>query len=257
MSRLRLAPSTSQVQSAQFVNDYISHPDYRLVAAFFLGWVFLSSLRHVWFSAFLQELMWALYEIANRLRGRAVTSERFPQEKPGDASAHRSSLEQRDGLVLILCLGFMLASLASFLSLLTFYPYGSRGACAFVIAATSIASQVARVFGLVILIHNLKNRSVRTWELRIFFGIARTWDSPQRNHHRHWIGSTSRSHDGAQCGVVLQEKISSNIASVISCKLHSGIVHHHSFSLSYATPSAEASHCKRCRCYTSRKPPIL
>ncbi|KAH9965941.1 hypothetical protein BC827DRAFT_781443 [Russula dissimulans] len=169
MSHLRLAPSTSQIQSAQFVNDYINHPDYRLVAAFFLGWVFLSSLRHIWFSAFLQELMWTLYEIANRLRGRAVTSERFPQEKPGDA--HRSSLEQRDGLVLILCLGFMLASLASFLSLLTFYPYGTRGACTFVIAATSIASQAARVFGLLILIHNLKNRSVGPWELRILLAL--------------------------------------------------------------------------------------
>jgi len=171
MSLLPLALWASQDQGAQFVNGYISHPDYRLVAAFFLGWMFLSGLRHVCFSAFVQELMWTLNGIANRLRGRAVTSdsERFPQEKPGDV--HRRSLESRDGLVLLLCMGFMLASLASFLSLLTFYPYGSGGACAFVIAASSIATQVARIFGLLILIHDLKNRLVGPWELRIFLAL--------------------------------------------------------------------------------------
>jgi len=71
--------------------------------------------------------MWTLNGIANRLRGRAVTSELFPQQKPGDA--HRRSLEPRDGLVLLLCMGFMLAGLASFLSLLTFDPNASGGAC--------------------------------------------------------------------------------------------------------------------------------
>lgn len=37
--------------------------------------------------------------------------------------------EQKDTLILLQCLAFMLASLSSFLSLLSFYPSGSTTAC--------------------------------------------------------------------------------------------------------------------------------
>jgi hypothetical protein len=56
-------------------------------------------------------------------------------EKP--AGTHQSSLhtadqsyrEQRDTLILLLCIAFMLAGLSSFLSLLSFYPSGNSSAC--------------------------------------------------------------------------------------------------------------------------------
>ena len=37
--------------------------------------------------------------------------------------------EQKDTLILLQCMAFMLASLSSFLSLLSFYPSGSTTAC--------------------------------------------------------------------------------------------------------------------------------
>jgi hypothetical protein len=50
---------------------------------------------------------------------------------------HRSSIrtvdlyrrEQRDTLILLLCMAFMLGSLSSFLSLLSFYPSGDTSTC--------------------------------------------------------------------------------------------------------------------------------
>jgi|SRR6266852_8619730 len=99
----------------------------RLVAAFFLGWVFFSGLRHVWFSAFLQELMWTCKAISDHLRGR--TEEGSLHDK--SARIHRSlhQRKQRGVPVLFLCMAFMLASLSSFLSLLTFDPKAGQAAC--------------------------------------------------------------------------------------------------------------------------------
>ncbi|KAI0254685.1 hypothetical protein BJV78DRAFT_868413 [Lactifluus subvellereus] len=107
------ALSATRAQRARIVNGYTSHPDFHLVAAFFLGWVFLSSLRHVWFSAFVRDLMWSLKRIFGRLQGRADGSPMCPQrEKPAGTSPssfHAEDLnrcEQRDTLlVLLLCLG--------------------------------------------------------------------------------------------------------------------------------------------------------
>ena len=114
------------------------HTRSRLVAAFSLGWVFLSGLRHVWFSAFLRELMWICKAVYDRLRGRSeepVTSTGSPHQE--SAGIHRSSScvekvyrrKQRDAPVLLLCMAFTLASLSSFLSLLTFYPIAGQTAC--------------------------------------------------------------------------------------------------------------------------------
>jgi hypothetical protein len=96
--------------------------------------------------------------------------------------------EQRDAIVLLLCMTFMLESLSSFLSLLTFDPSGSGAACGerrsieiverislpdvclvFVIAATTIASQVTRVFGLMILGNDLRHHIAGQWELYLFW----------------------------------------------------------------------------------------
>jgi len=149
----------------------------RLVAAFFLGWVFLSSLRHVWFSTFVRELMWSCKAIFDRLRGRTeeavAFSGRLHEKSPGmhqsaSSAAEMYHHEQRDTLVLLLCMTFMLESLSSFLSLLTFDPSGSGAACVFVIAATTVASQVTRVFGLMILGNDLRHHIAGQWEFYIF-----------------------------------------------------------------------------------------
>jgi len=99
--------------------------------------------------------------------------------------------EQRDTLILLQCMAFMLTSLSSVLSLLSFYPSGSTTACGehgstilrkicpsrpdvclvFVVASTTIASHAARVFGLVVLGLDLKHCLARPWESRIFWVV--------------------------------------------------------------------------------------
>jgi hypothetical protein len=109
------------------------HIPSRLVAAFFLGWVFFSGFRHVWFSALIQEMMWTCKAISDRLQGKAEEPATFTgslHENP--ARMHGSKMnrrKQRDAPVLLLCMAFMLASLSSFLSLLTFYPNAGQTAC--------------------------------------------------------------------------------------------------------------------------------
>ncbi|KAI0307170.1 hypothetical protein B0F90DRAFT_1685855 [Multifurca ochricompacta] len=180
MSRQLPAPSAVQVQSAQFANDYINHPDFRLVVAFSLGWVFLSSIRHIWFSAFVRELVWSCKAISYRLRGKAdrsiaptgpplgKASETYPSSVRASELYRR---EQRDTLVLLMCMAFMLGSLSSFLSLLTFYPNGSSAA-SFVVAASTIAFYAARVFGFLALSLDLRHRMVKSWELCIFWSAV-------------------------------------------------------------------------------------
>lgn len=114
------------------------HTRSRLVATFFLGWVFFSGLRHVWISTFLRELMWYCKAMFDRLRGRTEESVTSAGSLHGKSAGAHPSLsdaselyqrEQRDTLVLLLCMMFMLASLSSFLSLLTFDTNGSGSAC--------------------------------------------------------------------------------------------------------------------------------
>ena len=51
------------------------------------------------------------------------------------------------------------------------YPSRPDVRLAFVVAATTIASQAARVFGLVILGLRLKRCIARPWELRVFWVV--------------------------------------------------------------------------------------
>ncbi|KAI0304110.1 hypothetical protein BC826DRAFT_981583 [Russula brevipes] len=170
MSRQLLAPLAAQVEGAQFVDDYVEHPDFRLVAAFFLGWVFLSSLRHVWFSTFVRELMWSCKAIFDPVAFSGRLHEKYPgMHQSASGAAEMYHHDQRDTLVLLLCMTFMLESLSSFLSLLTFDPSGSGAACVFVIAATTVASQVTRVFGLMILGNDLRHHIAGQWEFYIFW----------------------------------------------------------------------------------------
>ncbi|KAI9467007.1 hypothetical protein BJY52DRAFT_1182496 [Lactarius psammicola] len=180
MSKQPAVPSAAQVQGVQFVNDFVTHPDFRLFASFSLGWVFLSSLRHIWMSAFIRDLVWVLVATSGRLRGKveSVTPTDLLHEK--STGAHRPSSvctaelyrrKQWDTLRLLLCMAFLLASLTSFLSLLIFSPNDSGAACAFVVAVSAIASQAARVFGLLILGLNLRHRMAGSRELWMFWSF--------------------------------------------------------------------------------------
>jgi hypothetical protein len=82
--------------------------------------------------------MWHCKAIFDRLRGGSeepATSVGRPHEK--STGTHQSALhtadlshrEQRDTLILLLCMAFMLAGLSSFLSLLSFYPSRNASAC--------------------------------------------------------------------------------------------------------------------------------
>ena len=115
------------------------HTRSRLVAAFFLGWVFFSGLRHVWFSAFLREMMWTCKAISDRWRGRTEEPVTFTgslheetvrmHKSSSSCVAEMDRAEQRDAPVLLLCMAFMLTSLSSFLSLLTFDPNTGQTTC--------------------------------------------------------------------------------------------------------------------------------
>jgi hypothetical protein len=119
------------------------HTSSRLVAGFFLGWVFFSAFRHVWFSALLQELMWT---ISDRLLGKTEEPATFTGSLPGNpAKMHGSKMyrrKPRDAPVLLLCMGFTLASLSSFLSLLTFYPNAGQTACG-ECSSTKLAGEIS------------------------------------------------------------------------------------------------------------------
>lgn len=173
MSRHYLALAAVRVEgAAENVNEYVDHPDFRLVAAFCLGWVFFSGLRHVWFSTFLQDFMWTCKAISDRLRGRTEDPAIFTGSLHDKSARIQRSLHQckpRGVPVLLLCMAFMLASLSSFLSLLTFYPKAGQATCTFVVAATAVTSQVARMFGFLMLGLDLSHRVQRPWELYIFW----------------------------------------------------------------------------------------
>ncbi|KAH9045416.1 hypothetical protein EDB85DRAFT_1906526 [Lactarius pseudohatsudake] len=174
MSRQPAAPSAAQAQAqgAQLVNDFLNHPDFRLFASFSLGWVFLSSLHHIWMSALLRDLAWIFIAAFGHLRGKAnpVIPTDLLREKSTGANqpsvriGELYRLKQRDTLKLLLSMAFLLASLSSFLSLLLFSPSGSGAACEFVVALSAVASQAARVFGLLILGLDLRHKMSGLWE---------------------------------------------------------------------------------------------
>ena len=91
-------------------------------------------------SAFVREFARIFEATVNRLRGKTepITPTGLLHEKSTQAGVYQPSSvrtadlyphKQRDTLVLLLCIAFMLASLSSFLSLLDFKPNGSGAAC--------------------------------------------------------------------------------------------------------------------------------
>ena len=82
-------------------------------------------------SAFVWDLVWVFKATSSRLRGKAKPVVPTDRQDEESHRAHQPSsirtadtyrCKQRDALLLLLCMAFLLASLSSFLSLLDFNP---------------------------------------------------------------------------------------------------------------------------------------
>jgi hypothetical protein len=139
------------------VDEFLAHPDFRQIAAFFLGWVFISSLYYIISSVSVRRGFWRCCSFIFR-----------------SSYSDSTSLSSRDetetlSLTLSLCLAF--ASAAYFASLLTFRPIGPGQGCSFAIAWGGISAQCARLAGLIILILELRQLGLPRWENALFW----TW----------------------------------------------------------------------------------
>ncbi|OBZ70425.1 hypothetical protein A0H81_10026 [Grifola frondosa] len=125
-----------QAQQSSSVEEYIVHPDFRIVAAFFLGWVFLSSLAHIIRSNFIRDYTDPTnLQILRNLRSRIGSN----------PSSHRMDFAQ-------------------FCSLLAFSSTGGRTGCTFVVAWGGMASQAGRLAGLLLLSFELQRRGIKNLE---------------------------------------------------------------------------------------------
>ncbi|KAJ7068315.1 hypothetical protein C8F01DRAFT_603970 [Mycena amicta] len=150
-------------------SNFAVHPDYRQVATFALGWVFVTSLNNIISSVLVQRFVVFI-------RGRSTVSadpERsYVSEKLSlrsvDTSNIRHGYSNTAFFALPLC--FLFASVAQFGSLLAF-PTGADAACAFVVAWGGMAAQSGRLVGALIVIFELRRMGIAQWE----FWVAIVW----------------------------------------------------------------------------------
>jgi len=161
------------------IEEILIHPDFRIIAAFFLGWVFLSSVYHASSSTLLRGALSRLFLRCSfrRTKKKNVGDVEAPtsHEKISTiADSDELPRARRDiddsALVFILNLCFAFAGLAEFCSLLDLGgPNGDTVACAFVIAWGSMAAQSARIAGLLMLSWKLSRLGAKRWEIYIFW----------------------------------------------------------------------------------------
>jgi len=145
--------------------NFSVHPDYRQVATFALGWVFVASLRSLISSVLVQRTFGFI-----RSRSwtspdpeRSVVSEKLSL---GDSDSE-NNINLRHGysntafFALPLC--FLFASVAQFASLLAF-PLSGDATCAFVVAWGGMAAQSGRLVGALIVIFELRRMGIAQWE---------------------------------------------------------------------------------------------
>ncbi|KIM90842.1 hypothetical protein PILCRDRAFT_150990 [Piloderma croceum F 1598] len=157
------------------VNEFLAHPDFRQVAAFFLGWVFMASLICMLYSSVFQNLLnRCVSGLFTTSGGNASDSENSPEKSPsiwtGPSVRGSSLFTKRDNhtLVFALCICLAFASVGYFLSLLSFDPRNGPAACAFVVAWGGMAAQSARLVGLLILSFELRKLGIGRWETTVF-----------------------------------------------------------------------------------------
>ncbi|KAF7301710.1 hypothetical protein MIND_00736600 [Mycena indigotica] len=148
------------------------HPDYRQVATFALGWVFVASLNNIVSSVLVQRLFGFIRGrstaapdpersyVSEKLSLRSLDIENNPDIRHGYSNTAFFALP--------LC--FLFASVAQFGSLLAF-PNNADAACAFVVAWGGMAAQSGRLVGALIVIFELRRMGIAKWE----FWVAIVW----------------------------------------------------------------------------------
>ncbi|KAG2348952.1 hypothetical protein BDR05DRAFT_1055870 [Suillus weaverae] len=169
------------------ISGFLEHPDYRQIASFFLGWVFICSLLCIVTSPAMCHLYRMCYKAFDGRKGPQLdadfrdghgtlwnNSEKFPIDALfwGDRNSSIQSLEEENSaLVLLLSFCFAFASVAHLSSLLSFNSKSGPSACAFLVALGGISSACARFMGLIIL--NLDLRKFKLWRWEIY--LAWSW----------------------------------------------------------------------------------
>jgi len=151
--------------------NFAVHPDYRQVATFALGWVFITSLSCIISSVLIQRFF-------GLIRGDSGSQdiEHSPvSEKLSMRSLDiENKLDLRHGYsntaLFALPLCFLFASIAQFASLLAF-PLSGDATCAFVVAWGGMAAQSGRLVGALIVLFELRKMGIARWE----FWVAIVW----------------------------------------------------------------------------------
>ncbi|EKM60066.1 uncharacterized protein PHACADRAFT_206274 [Phanerochaete carnosa HHB-10118-sp] len=165
-----------------FAVSYLNRPNGRIISAFFLGCVFMNGLQHMSSSLFFRGVLarlhrcfqsfylyflsqWGAFELPT------LCSEKAALHEEETASIHNYSDHMALVFTLNLCLS--LAGLAYFISLLAFQNQSAwKTGCVFVVAWGGMASQVAILLGLMILIIELSQIGVKRWEPLALYGFA-------------------------------------------------------------------------------------
>ncbi|KAH7887704.1 hypothetical protein F5I97DRAFT_1862201 [Phlebopus sp. FC_14] len=172
------------------VNEFLDHPDFRQIAAFFLGWLFICSVSSAALSPAIRDIVrWFRLCVAHSSLGYldvagvralpvfSIKRRRGPSYFDTSSSSSHPPRDEHEFLVLLLFLCFTFASVANFSSLLTFSGGNGGTSCAFVIALGGISATCARLLGLVTLSYELRELGVTKFELYttwlwIFIAIA-------------------------------------------------------------------------------------
>ncbi|KAG2056385.1 hypothetical protein BDR06DRAFT_952868 [Suillus hirtellus] len=159
------------------VSEFLEHPDYRQIASFFLGWVFICSLLCIVTSPVTCHLYRMCYKAFDERRGLQLDTDfrighdtlwSNSEKPPMDTlfwDDRNSSIEENSALVLLLSFCFAFASVAHFSSLLSFNSNSGASACAFIIALGGISTACARFMGLIILNIDLRQFELWRWEI--------------------------------------------------------------------------------------------
>ncbi|KIJ70523.1 hypothetical protein HYDPIDRAFT_23623 [Hydnomerulius pinastri MD-312] len=155
------------------VNEFLQHPDFRQIAAFFLGWVFICSLLSIASSPAIGGLFgWVASIVTTHpsalVAANATVTDVKKRPDPLHLDDRSSSLRLREDyrvVILMMFICFAFASVANFSSLLTFDAGTGSSACAFLVAWGGISASCARLFGLFTLCLELRRLHVMRFEI--------------------------------------------------------------------------------------------
>lgn len=161
--------------SASFpIDEFLYHPDYRQIAAFFQGWVLMASLLSMALSSSTSRLRRWLASVlqAGRLDPPSHFSRHCTEKAPGSVDrlySHTSAWNPGEGvdciIISALNVSFAFSALANFLSLLTLPTAGGSFTCALVVALGGISGVCGRLLGLVTLCLQLRRLGIPKFEV--------------------------------------------------------------------------------------------